>query len=169
MSYHLVFYGNETLRKIAGEVTCITGETIELIRSMFTVMRKERGIGLAGPQVDVSQRLLVVDLESYNGPSLALINPVIMKCSEETSSYEEGCLSVPGIMSDIIRPASVHVKAITPEEKEIEIEAEGLLARVLQHEIDHLNGKLFIDYMEDYRRRELTGELKKIKKLNRTR
>ena len=169
MSYHLVFYGNETLRKIAGEVTCITGETIELIRSMFTVMRKERGIGLAGPQVDVSQRLLVVDLESYNGPSLALINPVIMEFSEETSSYEEGCLSVPGIMSDIIRPASIRVRAITPEEKEIDIEAEGLLARVLQHEIDHLNGKLFIDYMEDYQRRELTGELKKIKKLNRAR
>ena len=169
MSYHLVFYGNETLRKIAGEVTCITGETIELIRSMFTVMRKERGIGLAGPQVDVSQRLLVVDLESYNGPSLALINPVIMEFSEETGSYEEGCLSVPGIMSDIIRPASIRVRAITPEEKEIDIEAEGLLARVLQHEIDHLNGKLFIDYMEDYQRRELTGELKKIKKLNRAR
>lgn len=169
MSYHLVFYGNETLRKIAGEVTCITGETIELIQSMFNVMRKERGIGLAGPQVDVSQRILVVDLESYNGPALALINPVIMKFSEETGSYEEGCLSVPGIMSDIIRPASIRVRAITPEEKEIDIEAEGLLARVLQHEIDHLDGKLFIDYMEDYRRRELTGELKKIKKLNRAR
>ncbi len=167
MLYRLVYYGNETLRKVADEVANINQDVIDLVRHMFNIMYRERGIGLAAPQVDVSKKIIGIDLEPYRGPKLTLINPMIIESSEETEPYEEGCLSVPGIMKDVIRPSKVLVRGITPDQKEMRIEAEGLLARVLQHEIDHLNGKLFVDYLEDFERKELTGELKKIKKLNR--
>ncbi len=164
--HRLVFYGNQTLREVAREVTQIDQSIQDIIEDMFTLMRKEKGIGLAAPQIDLSKRIVVLDLQSYKGPRLALINPVITALSEEETVIEEGCLSVPGIMKDIYRPAEISLRAMTPEQKEITFDADGLLARVLQHEIDHLNGILFIDHLEDYIRRELTGELKKIKKLN---
>jgi peptide deformylase len=108
----------------------------------------------------------VIDIESYKGPSLALINPEIIRASEEKTPYDEGCLSVPGISAEIMRPREISVKAITPEGKEISFDADGMLARVIQHELDHLNGKLIVDHLEDHVRRELTPELKRIKKLN---
>ncbi len=163
---HLVYYGNETLRKIAEEITNIDQGTIDLIESMFNVMYGAHGIGLAAPQVGVSRRLLILDIESYRGPILTLINPVITARSDKLGPYEEGCLSVPGINAMITRPLEISVRAVIPEGKEMNFEARGLLARVLQHEIDHLDGKLFIDYLEDHDRKELTAELKKIKKLN---
>jgi peptide deformylase len=166
MAVRLVYYGNETLKKVAREVRNIDGEIIDLIESMFNVMYRSHGIGLAGPQVDEPKRLLVVDIEERNGPTLALINPVIKESSSEIEPYEEGCLSLPGITKEIVRPSSILISGITPDEKEIEFEADGLLARVLQHEIDHLNGKVFIDHLEDFERNELRAQLKKIKKLN---
>ncbi|HPB82975.1 MAG TPA: peptide deformylase [Spirochaetota bacterium] len=166
MSYHIVFYGNETLRQVAEEVANINQDVIDLIDVMFNIMHKERGIGLAAPQIDVSQRILGIDLESYKGPVLALVNPQIIETSGDLVAYEEGCLSVPGIMRDIDRPDKILVKGITPDEKEVEFEADGLLARVLQHEIDHLNGTLFIDHLESFERNELRKNLKKIKKMN---
>lgn len=166
MAYKLVYYGNETLRKVAKDILNIDQETIDLIDSMFNIMYRAQGIGLAGPQVDVSKRILTLDIEEKNGPCLALINPVIKESSTRTEPYEEGCLSLPGINRDIVRPSEILVKAVTPDEKEIEFEASGLLARVLQHEIDHLNGKVFIDHLEDFERSELRPQLKKIKKLN---
>ena len=164
---HLVYYGNETLRKIAENIKTIDQGTIDLIESMFNVMYGARGFGLAAPQVGVSQRLLILDIESYKGPILTLINPVITARSENTGPYEEGCLSVPGINAIISRPLEIAVSAVTPDGKEMRFEAGGLLARVLQHEIDHLDGRLFIDHLEGQDRKELTAELKKIKKLNR--
>jgi len=166
MSYHIVYYGNETLRQVAEEVSNIDQEVIDLIDVMFNIMYKERGMGLAAPQVDVSRRILGIDLESYKGPVMALVNPQIVETSDDLVAYEEGCLSVPGIMRDIDRPSKILVKGITPDEKEVEFEADGLLARVLQHEIDHLNGTLFIDHLESFERNELRKNLKKIKKMN---
>lgn len=165
--YTLAFYGNEVLKKRAKEVGNIDQSVIDLIESMFEVMHRERGIGLAAPQIAVSKRIIVVDLGVYRGPALALINPEIEKSSENLVPYEEGCLSVPGIMKEIIRPERTLVRGITTEGKEVRLEADGLLSRVLQHEIDHLNGILFVDRLEDHIRKELTPELKKIKKLNR--
>lgn len=166
MSYNIVYYGNETLRQVAEEVSNIDQDVIDLIDVMFNIMYKERGIGLAAPQVDVSRRILGIDLESYKGPVMALVNPQIIETSGDLVAYEEGCLSVPGIMRDIDRPDKILVKGITPDEKEVEFEADGLLARVLQHEIDHLNGTLFIDHLESFERNELRKNLKKIKKMN---
>lgn len=166
MSHQLVYYGNSTLNQIAREIMHIDQDIIDLIESMFNVMYREKGVGLAAPQVDVPHRLFVIDIESRNGPSLALINPEIVSASEEKVPYEEGCLSVPGISAEIMRPKEISVKAITAEGKEISFDADGLLARVIQHELDHLNGRLFIDHLDDYVKKELTPELKKIKKLN---
>ncbi|MEW6528071.1 MAG: peptide deformylase [Spirochaetota bacterium] len=165
--HKLVFYGNKTLRSVAQEITQVTQEIRDLTDEMFAIMHKEQGIGLAAPQIDVPLQLLVIDIRSNKGPMMALINPRITAFSDETGGYEEGCLSLPGITADIIRPVSIQVEGIAINEKPVKFEASGLLARVLQHEIDHLNGKLFIDYLEDYKRKELSSQLKKIKKLNR--
>ncbi|HOJ27940.1 MAG TPA: peptide deformylase [Spirochaetota bacterium] len=165
--HRLVYYGNKTLRSVAQEITQITQEIRNLTDEMFAIMHKEQGIGLAAPQIDVPLQLLVIDIRSNKGPMMALINPKITAFSDETDGYEEGCLSLPGITADIIRPVSIQVEGIAINEKPVKFEASGLLARVLQHEIDHLHGKLFIDYLEDYKRKELNAQLKKIKKLNR--
>lgn len=165
--HSLVFYGNKTLRSVAQEITQVTQEIRNLTDEMFEIMHKEQGIGLAAPQIDVPLQLLVIDIRSNKGPMMALINPKITAFSDETDGYEEGCLSLPGITADIIRPVSIQVEGIAINEKPVKFEASGLLARVLQHEIDHLHGKLFIDYLEDYKRKELNAQLKKIKKLNR--
>ena len=165
--HKLVFYGNKTLRSTAQEVTQVTQEIRDLTDEMFAIMHKEQGIGLAAPQIDVPLQLLVIDIRSNKGPIMALINPRITAFSDEKDGYEEGCLSLPGITAEVIRPVGIQVEGIAINEKPVKFEATGLLARVLQHEIDHLNGKLFIDYLEDYKRKELNAQLKKIKKLNR--
>jgi peptide deformylase len=166
MSYKLVYYGNETLRKVADEVKNIDGDLIRLIDTMYNIMYQSGGIGLAAPQIEVGKRILVLDIREKMGPMLELINPVIKEVSVATEPYEEGCLSVPGINHDVIRPTEILVSGVGRDGKVIELEADGLLARVLQHEIDHLNGILFIDRIEDYVRSEYRGQLKKIKKMN---
>ncbi|MCU0821391.1 MAG: peptide deformylase [Spirochaetes bacterium] len=166
MAYRLVYYGNETLKQIAGKVKNIDQDIIDLIDSMYNIMYREKGVGLAAPQVDVSKRIITIDIEHVDGPSLCLINPEIIAKSDSLVPYDEGCLSLPGISADIIRPAEITVKGVTPDGKEVKFDADGLLARVLQHEIDHLNGIVFIDHMDDYLKKEYTAEIKKIKKLN---
>jgi peptide deformylase len=167
MAHELVYYGHKILKKIAAEVVNIDGELIDLIDSMYNVMYRAKGLGLAAPQVDVSRRIFVLDIEDDNkNISLALINPVIKEFSDKEVPYEEGCLSLPGIMAEVVRPAEILVSGLDRDGKEVEIEAGGLLARVTQHEVDHLNGILFIDHLEDYVRNELRSELKKVKKLN---
>ena len=166
MKYNLVYFGNETLAKAAEDVQTIDGRIIDLINSMYEVMRKHNGIGLAAPQVGENHRIIVVDTREKDGSPFALINPVIQEKSEQLCDYEEGCLSLPNIAAAISRPEEIVVTGISPEGKEVRIEAKDLLARVLQHEIDHLDGKLFIDHLEQWQRDELRFQLKKIKKLN---
>ena len=166
MSRSLVFYGNDTLAGVAEPVENIDGSIASLIDEMFKIMYKEKGIGLAAPQVDFGKRIFVVDTGETKSQKFALINPVIKESSDKLEPYEEGCLSVPGINADVIRPESILISGYTREGKEVEIEANGLLARVFQHEYDHLDGILFIDRIEKYIRDELRTELKKIKKLN---
>jgi peptide deformylase len=168
MSHRLVYFGNETLKRVAEPVQDINGQIKELSDDMFNVMYTSRGIGLAAPQVDEALRLLVIDIEEYDGMKpVVLVNPEITEVSEETEPYEEGCLSLPGIMEDIVRPSEIHVRAVTVDGNEVEFDAGGLYARVLQHEIDHLNGIVFVDHLEDYVRKELNPQLKKIKRMNR--
>lgn len=164
--HDLVYYGHDTLKKIAEDVRDIDGEMNKLIDSMYNVMYRARGIGLAAPQIDVSRRVIILDIEERENISMEIINPVIREFSERLEPYEEGCLSVPGITKDIIRPSQILVTGFDRDGKEMRFEAAGLLARVIQHEVDHLNGILFIDRLEDFERGELRPELKKIKKLN---
>ena len=163
----LVYFGHETLRKIASPVESFTPEIAEIASHMHEVMRKSRGIGLAAPQIDLSLRIVTIDLTHADGPALTLINPVILADSGDEYIFEEGCLSIPGVFRDVVRPESVTVRAYGLDGKTFELDADGMFARVLQHEIDHLDGILFIDRIDEHVRIELTKELKKIKKMNR--
>lgn len=167
MGCKLVYYGNETLSGIAKEVENIDGAIASIIDNMFEIMYKEAGIGLAAPQVNLGKRIIVVDTgEGHNG-KMALINPVIKEKSDSTEPYDEGCLSLPGIYSEVIRPFSILLSGYNRDGKEVTFEAEGINARVLQHELDHLDGIFFVDRIEKYKKDELRKELKRIKKMGR--
>ena len=168
MDYNLIYYGDKLLKETAQDVANIDSNITGLVDLMYKIMYKANGIGLAAPQIGLSSRIIVIDTKEDDGSPIALINPVIKQKSDTLVIYEEGCLSLPGIMYDVVRPERVLVSGIDLNGKETEIEAEGLLARVFQHEIDHLNGVLFIDYIESHVRNEFRSELKRIKKLNKT-
>ncbi len=141
------------LRQIAVEVEDVKQEKYQqLIADMILTMRKENGIGLAAIQVEVNERIIVV--ETKDG-AIPFINPEIIKHSKDVEIGEEGCLSVPGEYGSVKRYSSVSVKCIDENGDEQIYDAQGLFARVLQHEIDHLNGILFIDKLEDFDRSEI--------------
>lgn len=140
----VIKYGHPTLRKVAESYD--TGEiSQQFVNDMIETMKVKDGVGLAAPQVNVSKRFIVAtDFEK----TFALINPVIVGYSESTEEEVEGCLSIPGVQGKVNRPAKVVVRATEFGGKDIEIKASGLLARVFQHEIDHLNGILYLDRVE---------------------
>ena len=142
--------------------TQVTDEIRQLIDDMFETMHAAKGIGLAAPQVGRRERVAVVDVQGGE-PPLALINPEIVSSSSETEKSEEGCLSIPDIFGDVERPTSVVVRALDRDGKSFEVAGSGLLARCLQHEIDHLNGKLFIDYLSVLKRRSALAKWSKAK------
>jgi peptide deformylase len=156
--------GDPVLRKEAQEVVAYDEGLRSLVRDMFETMYHEEGIGLAAPQVGVSQRVIVLDLrrEDHDDEPIALVNPRLTWKSAETAKQTEGCLSIPGLEEIVERPAKVRIEARDPEGEPIEMEADDLLARALQHEVDHLDGILFIDRVSALKRRML---LKKWKKL----
>lgn len=137
-----------------------------LIDDMFETMYQAPGIGLAAPQVGVAKRLIVIDIakKDEDRQPMALINPEILWFSDETSDYEEGCLSVPEHYAEVTRPARVRVRYMDRQGEIRDIEAEGLLATVLQHEIDHLTGKLFVDHLSTLKRGMILRKLEKAKK-----
>lgn len=145
---------DEKLRQKTEPVEKIDSELQTLIDDMFETMYAAPGIGLAAPQIGVMKRLAVVDVSKRDDEQvpLALINPEITWRSEETSFYEEGCLSIPDYYEEVERPARVRVKFTDREGKEHEIEAEGVLATCIQHELDHLDGVLFIDHISKLKR-----------------
>jgi peptide deformylase len=167
MKHKLVYYGNQTLTKVAQEVDQFTPEIQELTSEMFDILEQSKGVGLAAPQIDISKRIIVIDISHADeGPKIALVNPVIVSDSGDEFVYEEGCLSIPGIYNEVIRPGKVSITGYTPAGKALEFDADGMFARVLQHEIDHLNGILFIDRIAENERKEFAKELRQIKKLN---
>ncbi len=155
------------LRKKCAPVPGITPELITLIEDMFETMYAAPGLGLAAPQVALPMRLFVADTalkeEGHHPNPLAMINPEIVEKSTELSSYEEGCLSIPDYYAEIERPAWVKVVYADPKGATQKLKCEGLLATVVQHEIDHLNGILFIDYLSKLRRDRV---IKKFSKKN---
>ena len=150
-------FGDPVLRQRAGEVTKITDVHRRLIKDMIDTMRDAPGVGLAAPQVGVMERIFVWEVEEEHG---ALINPEIVKRSRKRITEEEGCLSLPGLVYPVERNYEVRVRALDENGNEIEIVGDDLLARVFQHEIDHLDGVLFIDHLTEADRKEALATLR---------
>jgi peptide deformylase len=144
-------FGDPVLKQKARPVDEVTDLHRKLIKDMFDTMRAAPGVGLAAPQVGVLERIFVWEVEEEHG---AVVNPEIAKASSETVTDEEGCLSVPGLTYPVERAGEVTVRGLNEHGEPIETAAEGLLARVFQHEIDHLDGVLFMDRLPDELRRE---------------
>ena len=145
---------NTVLRKVADPVETITDETRQLLDDMAQTMYQAPGIGLAGPQVGELKRLIVMDCSRDDEVSelWQMVNPEITQFSEESALLEEGCLSIPGHNAEVTRPIWVELRFLDTKGKEQQIKAEGLLAACIQHEIDHLNGVLFIDHISKLKR-----------------
>jgi peptide deformylase len=157
----IAIYPNPVLRKKADPVERIDDSIRALLDEMADVMYQKDGVGLAAPQVGISKRIFVADI----GDGLInLINPKIGQRNGEEKAVEEGCLSFPGIRVDISRPESIMVSGLNEKGDRVEIKAEGLWARVFQHEIDHLDGVLLIDRIKPFKRVILRSKLKKLEK-----
>ena len=153
--------GDPILRERAAEVAQISDEIRTLVDDMFETMYEEDGVGLAAPQVGIGQRVIVVDPHEEGTEGFALINPVVLESSKITDRGEEGCLSIPGLKDIVERPASVVVEGLSVDGTTRRFEASGLLARILQHEVDHLDGILFIDRVSPLKRKLLLAKWQK--------
>ena len=153
-------YGDPVLRRRARPVETVTPELRRLIDDMAETIRAESGLGLAAPQVGVSVRLMVVTEGESRQQARALVNPVIVDHGGAVTA-EEGCLSLPGIFAPVTRAAWVRLEARDIDGKPVELTARGLKARVLQHELDHLDGVLFIDHLEPVTREQIKRAIKK--------
>ena len=164
---HILIHPDPRLKKRAEPVADVTAEIEALAKDMLQTMYDAPGIGLAAPQVGVMKRVLVMDCvkdpEAEPRP-MVLINPEITWISEERNVYEEGCLSIPDQYADVERPAEVKVRWVDTAAKEQEEHFTGLWATCVQHEIDHLNGKLFIDYLKPLKRQLITRKMEKLKR-----
>jgi len=149
------------LRTKASPVTEFDDALSSLVEDMFETMYHAQGIGLAATQVNVHKRLLVIDVSENKETPLVFINPSYEIIDEELNDYDEGCLSVPGFYETVSRPRKIHVKAQDRSGEAFELDAEGILATCIQHEIDHLDGKLFVDYLSNLKRQRIRSKLEK--------
>ncbi len=161
----IVLLGDPVLRERAREVEAFDDALRTLVDEMFATMAVADGAGLAAPQIGVSRRILVVDVRHSEGDHarVALVNPVITERSEREARDVEGCLSIPGVKESVRRPVGVVVEGFDPSGEPLRVEAEGLYARALQHEVDHLDGVLFIDYLSPLKRNLLLRKYRKLR------
>lgn len=157
----ILSFPDPRLRTIAKPVTEVNDEIRQLIADMFETMYEAPGIGLAATQVDHHIQLVVMDISEDRNQPMVFINPKVSILSDETLPYEEGCLSVPQIYDKVERPSRVKINALNENGDQIEIEAEGLLAVCIQHELDHLDGKLFVDYLSPLKRQRAREKIEK--------
>ena len=163
----ILLLGEELLRAPGAEVEAFDDELRGLVEDLLETMYFAEGIGLAAPQIGVSSRVCVLDLRDEEDPEVGrwvLVNPVIVESSDDEDKAPEGCLSIPEMEEVVTRPARVTVRAFDADEQAVEVEGDGLLARALQHEIDHLDGVLFIDRLSPFKRRALLKKWKKSQK-----
>lgn len=160
----IVLYGDPVLRKKAQPIVSVDQGVKDLVADLIATLTDAQGLGLAANQIGVARRVFLVDLSPLEPDEKmrVFINPEILETSGEFD-YEEGCLSFPGIYERIVRPQYVRVRAIDETGNEFEMEADGVLARVILHENDHLDGKLFVDYLSPMVRSLISGKLKKLK------
>jgi len=159
----IITLGDDLLRQKAKKIDKIDDEIRALAAEMYENIKRDKGIGLAGPQVGVMKRIFVVQIEGEEGGRV-FINPSILETSVTTNKYEEGCLSIPGIYANVIRSEIIKIQAWNEKGKPFTIEASGLLARVILHEYDHLEGVLFLDHLPESKREKLIEKYEKAKK-----
>lgn len=157
-------YPDPRLRKVATPVTQFTPELVKLVRDMAETMYAAPGVGLAATQVDVHKQVIVIDTSETKDDLLVLVNPELV-ASEDEAECEEGCLSVPGYYDKVTRAARITVRARNEHGEPIERTAEGLLAVCIQHEMDHLTGKMFVDYLSPLKRARLATKQRKKQRL----
>lgn len=163
----ILYHPDPRLKKRCDDVETVDDGVRALMDDMFDTMYDAPGIGLAAPQVGVMQRILVMDCaktDEEDPQPIAMVNPVVTWESDDMNTHEEGCLSIPEEFANVDRPSRVRVSYLDTEGQAQEIECDGLLATCVQHEIDHLDGKLFIDYLGPMKRQMITGRMKKRKK-----
>jgi peptide deformylase len=158
---NILRYPDARLHKIAKPVTIFDERLKKLAADMAETMYAAPGVGLAATQVDVHEQLIVIDVSDTNSELRVFINPEITWASEEKKVYDEGCLSVPGIYDGVERPAQVKVKALDLDGKTFEVHADGLLAVCIQHEMDHLKGKVFVEYLSPLKRNRIKTKMLK--------
>ena len=150
------------LRTKARKVAEVDQRIRTLIDDMFETMYAAPGIGLAATQVDVHEQVVVMDISEYNNQPLVFINPEIEVTGEGEQDYQEGCLSVPGFFDTVVRPVHIRVRALDRDGNPFEMIPDGLLAVCIQHEVDHLNGKLFVDHLSALKRQRIKSKLEKL-------
>jgi peptide deformylase len=158
---NILRYPDPRLHKVAKPVTVFDARLKELVGNMAETMYAAPGVGLAATQVDVHQQVIVIDVSETHDELRVFINPEILWASDEKRIYDEGCLSVPGIYDGVERPAQVKVRALDAEGKSFELDADGLLAVCIQHEMDHLKGKVFVEYLSPLKRNRIKTKLLK--------
>jgi len=164
----ILCYPDPKLHKVAKPVPQVDARMKNLVADMLETMYEAKGIGLAATQVDVHERLIVMDVSEQRNQRLVLINPELVWASDERVLGEEGCLSVPGIYDGVERAERVRVRALDETGQAREIEADGLLAVCIQHEMDHLRGKVFVEYLSPLKRGRIKTKLLKAERQDKT-
>lgn len=156
---NILHFPDARLHKVAKPVAQVDDRIRQLVKDMAQTMYAAPGIGLAATQVDVHERVVVIDLSENQNELMVLINPEIVWTSEDSQTYEEGCLSVPGVYDEVKRAAQIRVRALDETGQAKEFEADGLLAVCIQHEIDHLNGKVFVQRLSSLKQTRIRNKI----------
>ena len=166
MELKLRYYGDPVLRERSATIETFDDELRELAEGMVDTMFRMKGIGLAAPQVGRSKRLIIAlqmsDVEDETAEPVALVNPEVVERSSETWVYEEGCLSIPEVVGDVTRPDAITVRYQDLDGQALSVTTSGMFARIVLHEVDHLNGRLFIDYLSAANKSLIKPRLKEI-------
>ena len=157
----ILHYPDPRLHKIAKPVTVVDDRIKKIVNDMAQTMYEAPGIGLAATQVDIHERIIVIDTSEERNQLMVFINPELIWASSEKKSWREGCLSVPEFFDEVERPDRIRIKALDQDGRAFEMEADGLLAVCLQHEMDHLQGKVFVEYLSPLKRSRISIKLKK--------
>ena len=160
----ILIFPDQRLRTVAKEVLVIDDEIKALVSNLLETMYEGNGIGLSATQVNIHKRILVVDVSDEKDSPLILINPKIEVLNKEEKIYSEGCLSVPGFFEEVSRPSEINITALNLEGERFTIMATDLLAVAVQHEMDHLDGKIFVDFLSNLKRQRIKRKLLKISK-----
>ncbi len=158
---NVLCYPDPRLHKVAKPVAQVDARIKKIVTDMAETMYEAPGVGLAATQVDIHERIVVIDVSDEQNELMVFINPEIVWASTEMKSWREGCLSVPDFYDEVERPAEIRVKALDIDGKEFELNADGLLAVCLQHELDHLQGKVFVEYLSILKRTRISQKMKK--------